>query len=206
MTDENKKLAMQIQELEEQLTKKDKLLEGYESKLEGYATKIQTIEKKLEDEIESSKAKDTKLEDTEKGKEEITEQLLEFKDKMNKQDVVIDKLQEDNFLKGLAPLFDDLIELDGKEMETIYHDKALEAYKSGDEKKLKETIEFLTSRSKKLVGAAQAITTSLEETSKNAQFRDEELEDEATKKQRDTNAFKNMPKEFYAWKKKRGEM
>jgi DNA repair exonuclease SbcCD ATPase subunit len=207
MTEEE--LAKQIKELEEQLTKKDKLLEGYESKLETYNTKIQAIEKSLEEEIKSSKAKDKKLEETEKGKDEITEQLLEFKDKINGQSQMIEKLQEDNAMKGYDPLIKDLVELDGKEMEPIYHEKILEAYrksKAGDKDILDKTLEFLKTRSKRLEGAAHAITKTLESQASESQFKDAELEDEATMKQRDKKAFTNMPKEFFEWRKKRGEV
>ena len=192
-----KELAKKIQELEEQLTKKDKLLEATEAK-------VAEVKKQVEDKILELEGKDKTLEETEDSKKEITDQLLEFKDKMNEQDKIIDKLQEENFLKGIAPMIKDLIELDGKEMESIYRDKALEAYHKNDKKVLDECLEFLGARSKRLEGAAHAVLKSLEGQANDSQFKDEELEDKETAVKRDKLAFTNMPKEFFEWQKNRG--
>jgi len=193
---ETEKLAKQIQELEDQLTKKDKTLEELDKKV----LKAQgDVEKAMTD----IKTKDKALEDAEESKKKITDQFLELKDKLNGQTKLIEKLQEENVMKGLEPLLKDLIELDGKEMETIYREKVLEAYhkakEKSDEKIFNETLNFLKGRAKKLDGAAHAVTKTLEEQARES-AKAQDFEEEATKKARDINAFANMPKEFFVKK------
>jgi len=201
-----KELAKKIQELEEQLTKKDKLLEDMETKVAEVKKEVDEKILELESKNKELENKDKEVDETTKAKNVIADQLLEFNDKINEQNKVIDKLQEDNFLKGIAPLMKDLVELDGKEMESIYRDKALEAYRKKDKKIIDECLEFLKSRSKRLEGASHAVITTLERQAKDAQIHDEEMEDEATAKFRDKNAFANMSPKFFEWKKNRGEL
>jgi DNA repair exonuclease SbcCD ATPase subunit len=196
MTELEEKLK-EIEELEKQLTQKDKLLED----LEG---KIVVIEKQLEDIEKESKVKDEELEQEKTDKDKITEQILEFKDKLNEQTKIIDELKEKNAMKDIEPLINNLIELDGKEMEELYRMKAQNAYKEGD-KAFEEAKEFLRERAKNRESAVHAVTTDLDETALKAQqVIDEELEDPTLAKKRDERAFANMGKEFYEWRKNRG--
>ena len=192
--EDKEKLAKEIKELEKQLTKKDELLESLEAK-------VVDATKQVEDKILELEGKDKELEEVGKSKKEITEQLLEFKDKLNDQTVMIEKLQEDNVMKGVQPLIESLLELDGKEMESIYLMKIKEAYKKSklenDEKIFESCLEFLEKRAKSLESKAHAVITSLEDTATAAQLKDEKLEDDVTKKARDRQAFANMPDSFF---------
>jgi len=197
----DEELAKEVQKLEEELTKKDKILENLESK-------VVAIEKELEKTETESKIKDKKLEEAETNKSKITEQLLEFKDKLNGQAKIIEKLQEDNKMKEIEPLINSLVELDGKEMEPFYRNHALNAYHKSklekNDKILEEALEFLKSRSKRLEGATHSVVTPLEVTAANA-MQDKELENESQRKSRDNRAFTNMPPEFFEWRKRRGD-
>ncbi len=196
MTDLEEKLK-EIQELEKELTKKDKLLE----ELEG---KIVVIEKQFEDLEKDSKIKEEELEQEQTDKDKFSEQILEFKDKLNEQTKIIDVLKEDLAMKDIEPLIKNLIELDGKEMEGLYRMKAVNAYKKG-EKDFNEAKEFLRERAKLRETQIHPITTDLDETARKAQkLVDKELEDPDLAKKRDTRAFANMGKNFFEWRKNKG--
>lgn len=196
MTDLDEKLK-EIEELEKELTKKDKLLE----ELEG---KFVVIEKQLEDLEKESKVKDKELESEKSDKDKITDQILEFKDKLNEQSKIIDELKEQSAMKDVEPLINNLIEVDGKDMADLYWMKATNAYKAGD-KEFEEAKEFLKERAKARESEVHPVTTDLDETALKAQkVIDEELEDPDLAKKRDNRAFANMGKDFYEWRKNRG--
>jgi len=174
-------LMKSIRELEEKLTKKDKILEELESK-------IVTLEKTIEDsekEIESERTE----------KDEISEQILELNDKVKEQSIIIDKLHEKIKMKEVEPVINNLIELDGKDMEELYRMKVRDSI--ADDKKFEEVKNFLSKRAKELESAPHAQVEDLSSTAQKSQFKDEELEDEKQKAQRDVKAFANMPKEFF---------
>ena len=195
MTKTQEDLMKEIKELEDELTKKDKLYEELESK-------VVVIEKKLEESIKDIESKETEIETEKSDKDKILEKILELNDKLGKQNTVMDKLQEDIAMKDVEPLINSLVELDGKEMNDIYWMKAKQSYKEGKEA-FDEALEFFKKRVSEKESAVHALTTDLDSTAKDAQIKDEELEDEAMKKKRDDRAFANMPKEFF--EKKDGE-
>lgn len=192
MTDLEEKLK-EIQELEKELTKKDKLLED----LEG---KIVVIEKQFEDLKKETEVKDEELEQEQTDKDKFSEQVLEFKDKLNEQTKIIDVLKEDLAMKDIEPLIKNLIELDGKEMEDLYRMKAQNAYKVGD-KEFEKAKSFLKERVKQRENQVHAITTDLDETARNAQIKDKEFEDKDLAAKRDKRAFANMSEKFFEWRK-----
>ncbi len=178
-----KEVLKEIQELEKQLTKKDKALEQLESK-------IVTLEKQYEEA--------TKEVETEKSqKDKIADQLLEFKDSLNELKSKNAKLENDMKFKGIEPLLNTLIELDGTEMKELYEMKARSAL--ADDKLFEKVKVDFKARIKKLEKeSAHAVPEDLATTAGSALMRDEELEEskESTVK-RDKKAFANMPKEFF---------
>jgi len=187
---DKEQIEKRIKELEDELTKKDKTLEELESK-------IVTLEKESETKDEDIKAKDKELEDSKSENDKIVEQLLEFKDKLNEQKDMIDKLNSDLKFKEVEPLINQLVELDGNEMRDLYLMKVKQDFEKGKEF-LMERIDELEKR-----GDVHAVTEDLAETANKA-IGDESLEeDEKTRKKRDKSAFANMPIEFF--KKRDGE-
>ena len=123
---------------------------------------------------------------------ETDEQLVEFKDKLNEQKTMIDKLNEDLAFKKVEPFINKLVKLDGafgEKMRPLYLKQAQE----------EGAIEFFKEAILEKENTPKAVTTSLNDTADES-IKDVELEDDKTKKQRD-GAFANMPAEFF----KRGE-
>jgi len=190
---ELKQKLEQIAKLEDELTLKN-------TKLEQMENKIVSLEKSIEKAEETVETKDKELEDISNEKKELLEQVLTFSDKLNEQKNMIDSLNEGLKLKEVEPLITKLIELDGKNMESLYRMKAKNSLK--EDKEFEETKKFFESRIKEReTEITSAVPKDLSETALEAQIREEELEDEKLGKQRDRKAFANMPDEFF---KKRG--
>lgn len=179
---ENKEEIMkQIKELEDELTKKDKIMEELESK-------VVTLEKEIE-------SKDIELEDTKTSKNDVLKQLTEFTDKLNEQSTMINKLKDDLAFKEVEPLIEKLVKLDGslgKRMRPLYEQRAKEP----------EAVKFFNEAILEKEKEPKAEVKDLDKTA-NESMRDDELEDDKTKAERDIKVFSNMPAEFYKWK--RGE-
>jgi len=176
----------EIAKLEDELTLKTKKLEQMESKIVSLEEAVETKEKELEGE---------------KGeKKKLLDQMLEFTDKLNEQKKMIDSLNEGLRLKEIEPLISKLIELDGKNMESLYRMKAKASLAKDEE--FEETKKFFEGRIKERESEiTSAVPKDLMETALENQ-RDEELEDDKTKQIRDKRAFANMPEEFF---EKRGD-
>lgn len=179
----------QIAKLEDELTLKNKTLEQMESK-------IVSLEEKMVETEEAVETKDKELEVAKTSQKELVEKVLGFNDKLNEQKLMIDKLNEGLKLKELEPLITKLVELDGKNMESLYRMKAKTSLIKDES--FEETKKFFIDRiNDRETEVTLAVPKTLMETALESQIREEEMEDESVGKQRDKRAFANMPKEFF---------
>ena len=185
---ELQKKLKHIEKLEEQLTLKTK-------KLEQMETKLVSLEETVEKAQESIEIKDKQLEAEKSGNKDLMEKVISFNDKLNEQGKMIDKLNEGLKLKEFEPLLTKLVKLDGKNMESLYRLKAQNSLK---DESFEETKKFFVDRiNERETEVTSATPKDLYETAAEAQIRDEELEDDESKSQRDKQAFTNMPEEFF---------
>lgn len=175
---EEENIKEEIEKLESELTKKDKILE-----------KLEEETKELKEKLSF---KDEELEKTKESKDEFAGKLDEFKDKLLEQKTIIDKLQEARKMDKLMPTIENILEYP---TEGMMEDVYLELAKN---KEFKEAKEFFDKKLESLKKASKvmAVTKSMSSTAQDA-FDEESLESDPEKeKAAAKKAFKHSPELF----------
>lgn len=158
---EKEEILAEIESLETKLTKKDELLES----LEG---KVEELKKELEEKQNKLKAKDDALEAAEMSKEELAEKVIGFKDRLleleKSNETLITQIEEQKLerkMDKLENLIEQILEEDGKEMETAY--RMMVESKLEQEEGFEKAKTFLEDRLEAVMKRPKAIVKTLEE-------------------------------------------